>query len=123
MRIHKYANAVGGAQLWDRSPAGGEGGGGVSGCPETPHGRRIFFLYIPVTGIIIIYVDYDGRVTGLALLHTKYNIPLDLGAGQHPRRMTMQLEHAELHTRKSFFASVFIILLLERVCKMRACRA
>ena len=32
----------------------------------------------------------EDRLTGLALLHTKYNMPLDLGAiifaGQHPRR-------------------------------------
>ena len=33
----------------------------------------------------------EDRLTGLALLHTKSNMPLDLGAGQHPRRMTMQL--------------------------------
>ena len=39
----------------------------------------------------------EDRLTGLALLYTKYNMPLDLGAiinifaGQHPRRMTMQL--------------------------------
>ena len=39
----------------------------------------------------------EDRLTGLALLHTKYNMPLDLGAiinvfaGQHPRWMTMQL--------------------------------
>ena len=40
----------------------------------------------------------EERLTGLALLHTKYNMPLDLAAiidifaGQHPRRMTLNLQ-------------------------------
>ena len=40
----------------------------------------------------------ENRLTALALLHTKYNMPLDLPAiinifaGQHPRRMTLSLQ-------------------------------
>ena len=69
----------------------------------------------------------------MALLHTKYNMPLDLGAiinifaGQHPRRMTMQLYitcstsyKKDFLPQSYFFHYSLQLVSIERVCKVRA---
>ena len=71
----------------------------------------------------------EDCLTGLALLHTTYNMPLDLGAIIADQHTTD--DHAVITWWTSYKKVIFCLslyffhysLLLERVCKMRACRA